>query len=882
MIFIFLNITLLFSAAPEFQQGQTQVSEPDSTAIMYEFIREGIAHRNRNELDEALEKIHLGYQYGLDNDDYFNIYHGATQIGFVYLIKGDYDKMQYYFEKALDYSHRFEDRYFESIALNNLSRVYTERGEFTKAYELQRESLEIRYEVDDILYGTAVTLTSLGDTSLNLHRYRDSVRYYTEALETLVGAVEISERANNPVFFNRLYANLASVYLMRGNYDAKLSYLHKSVEIMTEYENERSLALSYGRLGNTYSHLNESDRAQYYFDKSRNLFEHINNQEKAALSVSYIRFLLLENQTDVAAELLSELVGWYDELESWVTRYEIFELKGDYHQLNGNFSAAAEAYARADSIVNTQPVAVRKPNIKWKILLNLAETDIESALLMAPDILELTEDYRRRVSYTGEAKAGFFSEYAPYYVDFARTLIRNGYYETAFDILEFSRARSFADELKIDLNSILLDSDSRLAERFLELQAEMIRVENLLASAKEMSGELQREWFEYQLSMESVLEELIEGHPASQAILNPNPFSSSELADKLNDGEAVLTYGFSRGQLSAVLIKHDEVTGWLVPEIENGWPEKMREIRKLIRNLDSADTIHRKLDEISGLLIPENQIKGVNRLWVAADGPLAYFPLELIRINENYLIEQATISYIPSATVRFAIREPQPFHQEPLLAFVNPDFGEFSGVPSVYREGLRPLPFTALEGRMISDFYPGEVQLYSSAKATEQRFKTEKLDSYRIIHLATHGILDERNPRFSGIVFSSPENPSDLDDGYLRVGEIYNLNLNADLVVLSACDTGLGPLLNGEGVLGFQRAFITAGARSVAVSLWNVHDRSTAVLMQHFYRYMGESTSDSYLIDYPAILRRAKLSMLGNPAFSHPAHWAPFILYGGD
>jgi CHAT domain-containing protein len=188
---------------------------------------------------------------------------------------------------------------------------------------------------------------------------------------------------------------------------------------------------------------------------------------------------------------------------------------------------------------------------------------------------------------------------------------------------------------------------------------------------------------------------------------------------------------------------------------------------------------------------------------------------------------------------------------------------------------LTRLPFTRDEVLGISSLYsPSQRQVYLGEDAREETVKSEKLDAYRYIHFASHGFIDESHPGRSGILFSRATNSS--EDGILQMDEIMRLKLNADLVTLSACSTGLGKLVNGEGILGLTRAFFYAGARSVTVSLWNVNDSATATLMTSFYGKLNRGLPKS------AALRQAKLSMLRgeNPLWRHPYFWAAFVLVG--
>ena len=158
--------------------------------------------------------------------------------------------------------------------------------------------------------------------------------------------------------------------------------------------------------------------------------------------------------------------------------------------------------------------------------------------------------------------------------------------------------------------------------------------------------------------------------------------------------------------------------------------------------------------------------------------------------------------------------------------------------------------------------------------ANEDNVRARDLTSYRYIHVATHGLLDAERPQFTGVVLSLVGNKS--NDGFLRTDEIFNLKLGAPLVMLSACETGLGKEKRGEGVIGLTRAFMYAGAPTVGVSLWSVADKSTAELMTDFYRRLLASSPQP-----PAsALRDAQLAMITGKTHSAPFYWAPFVLVG--
>lgn len=159
--------------------------------------------------------------------------------------------------------------------------------------------------------------------------------------------------------------------------------------------------------------------------------------------------------------------------------------------------------------------------------------------------------------------------------------------------------------------------------------------------------------------------------------------------------------------------------------------------------------------------------------------------------------------------------------------------------------------------------------------ANEKKLKSAKLGNYQYIHLATHGFVNEQSPELSGLLLAHDTTGQD-EDNVLYMGELYNLQLQADLVTLSACETGLGKMVEGEGVVGLSRALTYAGAQNILVSLWKVNDASTAALMVDFYKILIQADEQ----EISSALREAKLAMIKTGKFSDPYYWSAFVLMG--
>jgi CHAT domain-containing protein len=287
------------------------------------------------------------------------------------------------------------------------------------------------------------------------------------------------------------------------------------------------------------------------------------------------------------------------------------------------------------------------------------------------------------------------------------------------------------------------------------------------------------------------------------------------------------------------------------------------------------------------------QIKPDQRLIVVPDGLLNYLPFEGLIDNEHYLVETHEISYIPSASMlnlwKDSASRAGKNEQMELFAVGDPLFEPQAkaGGAKELAKGLNhrirhataarsfefpPLPRTRDEVQYIAGLFPADrCKVLLGSEGTEAAVKREPLRRYRRLHFATHSMIDDKSPWRSAVVLGA----GDEEDGFLEVSEISDLDLDCELVVLSACQTGRGQLLSGEGIVGLTRAFLYAGARSAVVSLWSVSDISTGQLMKDFYQHMASN------LDNVSALRSAKLQMLRSETVTrHPYYWASFISVG--
>jgi CHAT domain-containing protein len=283
--------------------------------------------------------------------------------------------------------------------------------------------------------------------------------------------------------------------------------------------------------------------------------------------------------------------------------------------------------------------------------------------------------------------------------------------------------------------------------------------------------------------------------------------------------------------------------------------ESILDYRRRIQNIEPVADESRTL--FNTLLTPVMPyLKEVKKLGIIPHGPLHYLSFSTLSNSDDYLIDLFPIFYLPSANVlNYTIGKRFKEKNIRVLALGNPDLGD----PAF------DLPFSEHEVHSIKWNFPN-VTVMTKERATE-KWVVDNIEKFGIIHMASHGQFDPINPLFSAIKLTKGSG----EDGNLEAAEIFGLKINADIVVLSACQTGLGRVTKGDDVIGLNRAFFYAGTHTIVSSLWRVSDVSTAVMIKEFYRqYMYHKKAES--------LRLATLHV--KKRFPHPGYWGAFTLVG--
>jgi CHAT domain-containing protein/Tfp pilus assembly protein PilF len=841
-------------------------------------------------------------------------------------VKGQFKEAEELAKQALELSQKMGDKKRIMVAQMYLASAYAYEGRQLEALEIFQRTADLAREIGN-RKGLSRALNNIAGVLGNLGRLEESISYMYQCMDVA------RELGDQPMQYTVL-TNIGRLYLATGDPDKAEAPLQESLRIGRDLRHsdlvsnpskvatETSLML----LGGMEVAREHFQVALKYLDQVRE--SHPDNAQAQiellnTLAVAYQRL----GQYEKAAEVLQEAMPIAEKANSAEYAGLIANL-GEAQESLGQLNEALASEARALTVLRK---AGGSSDDEWKIERRIGHIDRtlgrnDEALSQYEKSIDAIEHLRTVALNTEAGRAGFAGLSRMVYAETADLLVDLHRESEALEVAERGRARAFLETLTLSRTGLAEELTPEQRKREDEILAHVSAVQKNLWK-ENISADEERKLKVELTSAEDDLEtfhiEVRHSNPRYASIQYPETVNVSRLQKDLLDAQTVLVEFLLGEKRSLVwVVSKDKLSVSVLPprkEVE----EEVSAYRKSLTGKISALTLAGSLAEIepagrklyASLLQPvEKALGGARSLVIVPDGALAYLPFETLILPARhsvsgethpvYLLEKFAIVYGPSASALVAVKEMNREQVAPpktLLAFGDPlvDTSTVSAkngaeatrsaspepatkpeatVADEYAErgfSFSRLPYTREEVLGISNLYAAnQRRVYLGEQAREETVKAEKLEDYRYIHFASHGFIDETQPSRSGILFSRDSHST--DDGVLQMGEIMRLKLNADLVTLSACSTGLGKLVNGEGILGLTRAFFYAGARNVTVSLWNVNDSATATLMKVYYQNLNRGLPNS------AALRQAKLALLRgkDAAWRHPYFWAAFVLVG--
>ena len=846
-----------------------------------------------------------------------------------YQYMGDMQKALSLYDEATAIAKEIGDHAKEATILNNVCALYDNVGNYKQALDYCNRALTIRRDLKEPL-GEAVTVSNLGNVYASFGDFQQALDLYNQS-ESLYRS--IGNRSGQGIAFN----NIGWLYATIGDYDKAIDFYNKGIEIFTAEDDQyrlgnvlNNLAANYSLIGDYKKALelnlkvlplrravNNIDGTGVTLHNIANAYAHLNDKQKALETYNESLTILRDGNPRQLTAALRNLGSLYVELGEQPKASAAFNEALKISKSIGDRAGEAAALAKL-----AQLEADRGNLLEAK---RLTETSLASV-----------ESLRVNLK-SHQMRAAFFSSVRNYhelYIDILMRLHRQhpteGYDAAAVHASENARARSLLEllmeasaQIRQGVDPSLVDREEEIRKAIsakAELQMRLLSDKHNKEDGAKVGKELDALANEY----EEVQTKIRQTSPRYAALTQPSPLSLKEIQSRILD-ENTLLLEYSLGEKKSYLwvagptsLKSFELPGradvesvarrvydLITASDQSVQNESIEDRSKRLARADAEypEAVARLSQMLLGPAAAELKTK---RLIIVADGVLQYVPFAALvePAVQNPLIVNHEIVTLPSASVLDVLRQ-ETTHRLPaskmIAVFADPVFdsgdarlvaNNHSGPTpapassdrsdikrSAEESGLAGFPrlrFSRNEADQIMRLVPRNKSFAALDFAASRDAATrEDLQNYRIVHFATHGIINSRNAELSGIVLSLVDQDGKPQNGFLRLYDIYNMNLKADMVVLSACQTALGREIKGEGLIGLTRAFMYGGASRVVASLWQTDDRATAVLMGRFYDALLSKRMSG-----AAALRSAQISMWQDKRWHEPRYWAAFTLQG--
>jgi CHAT domain-containing protein/Tfp pilus assembly protein PilF len=876
-------------------QVAAQLRDQRSLATTYYNI--GRTYSGLNQFPAAIGAYEKSREYfaqaGLERDEIYVL----GDLGALYFIQEDYEKAKEYSEQSISIADKVKtdsrpgawpDDFGRARALQTLAEIDTRNGDHEHAIQKLQESLA--------LYQRLNSGPSSSDPYI-LRVYATLGRVYPEIGDSAAGllylrkALEIAKAQSDTTMIASLHNDIGVLYLEQEDYAQANAQFGESLKIYLAEKNQREEARVLLNLGVVDQRRANYDDALRYFRGSLEAATVTDIAEVQIAADEGIGVVLTAKRDfHGATEALDKGLAIAKKLSDKTRQTEIlwrmaqvcYEM-GNYSQ-SAAFAESAIALARASRLSKLLYLATTTLGESYA-----AQKKVEIAIRTLTQAVEEGEAMRDQVAGREEERQLFFEGKVTPYQVLMDLLIQQGRSLDALLYAERAKGRVLLDVLsggRAELTKALTPAErenvQHLNRNISNLNEQIRKAEtNNSASLESLYPRLDAARLEYQ----SFQDAAFVTHPELNVRSGRTATIDRSGIDGLtrNSDSAYLEYVVSKERVYLFVLTATKATNG--PQLK-AYPltvtpaelvRKVDQFHEELANLnpDYSGNAH----ELYSLLVAPaaEQLKGVETLCIVPDGVLWNLPFQaLMPADEHYLLEDHSIYYAPSLSVLREMSEKRRGgrNANSLIAFGNPVIGK----DEQRQVDLCPLPEAENEVGSIAKTAGLEAKrVFIGRDASEKTFKN-LAPGFSVIHLATHGVLDNRNPLYSHLLLTRTEGDAE-NDGLLEAREIMEMRLDADLAVLSACDTANGKIAPGEGVMGMSWAFFVAGCRSMLVSEWKVNSSSTSQLMVNFYGQSDLVRIRSGGANASA-LRAAALQLMKDDRYRHPFFWAGFVLVG--
>ncbi len=813
-----------------------------------------------------------------------------TKLGIHYSITGNYIEAERFFLESLRLARESGDVQGISGAMGNIGILSDQLGKFDEAIGYFNEA--IRLDDSSGNKGNLVmSLYNLGNVYKEIGDLANAMTFYQRSLDV---ARELDPNDDNgPVLFN-----IGSLYLQQGSYSLAESMFSRALVYFERTGSTYGIGLSLSGLADVYQKQGNHRKAIEFVEKSYFLQQKDVRKENMIsdlikLGVNYREIGDTGKAIDCLAQALKLAEAAKSNLLIRNVKIETAKLALAMSDLKGSLENAEAGLAAMGSVVGAN---------EWELFSILGQAQyglgrFDEAQVNLSRAISMIERQRSQIAGDTSESQKFLSRRTLPYQLMVQLRIGAGQLAEGLFSAEALKSRTLVDSIQSgqsDLMEVISETDRRKESG---LRAELVSL-NARASIAAKNGQdnkvsivaIDKMLNGKRLEFEDFQNKLFVKYPQLRTRRGAMMLISVEDTAALvpNEKTVIIEYVVACEKAFLFVISKDafkkvSLKVFTVAIKDKEFAKKIENYRSKLASGDlEFQNTSRELYDL--LLKPaEAQLAGKTNLIIVPDGPLWDLPFQaLINDRGQYLVEQAAVSYAPSLTALKELskkaKSRMPNAGMELLAFGNPTVGKSTAerVQRVFMsEKLEPIPEAERLVNSLAKMYgPTRSKVYTGADAREEVAKTES-PKYRIVQFATHGILNNVSPMYSHLVLAQNEkNPN--EDGLLEAWELKDLDLKADMVILSACDTARGKISGGEGVIGMTWASFIAGAPTTVASQWKVESKSTTELMLEFHRQLltGKGISKS------EALRRASLKLMKMPQYKHPSYWAGFVMIG--
>ena len=874
-------------------------------------VLNGLLGREQAAIPDYLQALPLYH----DLADRFWEARSLSNLATAYVAVGDEAKAQTYYDQAIPALHAVGDHVTEATALTNRSMILENWGEMDQSLADLTAALNLLHGLGDGLMEATVELR------LGIVHYEAGDQ--EKALDCYRQTLQLARTLNNAGLQAAALVGESSVHQALGDDVSALKLSEEAAKLMPTADSSQGDPDLLYRLGVSYTSLRQNDKALEWFARAAQLQKGRGDRPGEARALQALAGMYdLSGQPQKALDLYQQAFAIRQTLTDQRSKAESLTDLGTVYAELSQPERALDCYAKAreiyqavhDRVGETRPLFWMAKSEQAMGKLDSAREHIEAALAVTELQRAKLTSREFRTTYLATAQH-IYGLYVDLLMQLHSLHPDQAYDAKALEAHERAKARGLLDllsEAKVDIHQgvdpELLQRELQARQMLEQKQSEEIR---RLASGEssEQVRELQHELEGLRAEYQQVESQIRSSSPRYAALTQPQPLDLPAIQNQVLDRDTVLLeYALGEARSYVWVVTPSGLHSYVLPERSQIEKLAVRLYRMIAARLPAGgpDNYQTPALALSGILLAPAREQVVNkRLVIVPDGVLQVVPFNVLPSpgSESYepLIVEHELVTVPSAsTVALLRREVagrRPAARKVAVfadAVYNRDDGrvakvapatigsserssEIASAMPVSMIGLERLSASREEAEGILDLVPPQARLAELDFAANRNNATSPdLAQYQIIHFATHGVVNNDHPELSGIVLSLFDKQGSPQDGFLRLNDLFNLQINADLVVLSACKTALGTEVRGEGLIGLARGFMYAGAPRVVVSLWSVNDQATAEEMRRFYQAILRPGR----LRPAAALRQAQIQMWKQVKWHSPFLWAAFELQG--